>query len=145
MQIPLQHFFKNPEKTAYKISPDGNHISWLADFEGRLNIYIQKTTGGESKRLTSITERDLRSYFWLNDFQLAFFKDNNGDENDHFHVVDIINAEVKDLTPFENVKVELVDELEDNENEVLIMMNKRNSELFDVYKLKTDTGEIILI
>lgn len=60
------------------------------------------------------------------------FKDNNGDENDHFHVVDIINAEVKDLTPFENVKVELVDELEDNENEVLIMMNKRNSELFDV-------------
>jgi len=145
MQIPLQNFFKNPEKTAYKISPDGNHISWLAGYQGRMNIHIQPTEGGEIKRLTSIAERDLRTYFWLNNSQLAFFKDNNGDENDHLHVVDIFNAEVQDLTPFENVKVDLVDELEDNENEVLIMMNKRNEELFDVYRLKTDTGEINLM
>jgi len=145
MQIPLQNFFKNPEKTAYKISPDGNHISWLAGYQGRMNIHIQPTEGGEIKRLTSIAERDLRTYFWLNNSQLAFFKDNNGDENDHLHVVDIFNAEVQDLTPFENVKVDLVDELEDNENEVLIMMNKRNAELFDVYRLKTDTGEINLM
>ncbi len=145
MQIPLQDFFKNPEKTAYKISPDAKHISWLAAYQGRLNIHLQPTEGGEITRLTSVTDRDLRSYFWLNNFQLAFFKDNNGDENAHFHVVHIINREVKDLTPFENVKVELVDELEDNENEVLIMMNKRNAELFDVYNLKTDTGEIKLM
>lgn len=145
MQIPLQDFFKNPEKTAYKISPDAKHISWLAAYQGRLNIHLQSTDGGEITRLTSVTDRDLRSYFWLNNVQLAFFKDNNGDENDHFHVVHIMNREVKDLTPFENVKVDLVDELEDNENEVLIMMNKRNAELFDVYNLRTDTGEIKLM
>lgn len=142
MQIPLQDFFKNPEKTGFKISPDGNYISWLAGYQGRMNIHIQPATGGEIKRVTSVSERDLRSYFWLNNLQLAFFKDNNGDENNHLHSVHIADCFVQDLTPFENVKVELVDELEDIENEVLIMMNKRDAAFFDVYRLNTDTGDL---
>jgi hypothetical protein len=36
----------------------------------------------------------------------------------------------------------VVDELEENENEVLIGMNKRNPELFDVYRLNINTGDL---
>ncbi len=145
MLIPLTDFFRNPDKTGFKISPDGKHISWLADFEGRMNIHLQPAEGGEIIRLTSFSERDLRSYIWLNDKQLAFFKDTNGDENDHLFVVQIDEKIPRDLTPFPNVKVELVDDLEDEENAVLIMMNKRDPAIFDVYKLDTNTGDINLV
>ncbi|MFI5173040.1 MAG: S9 family peptidase, partial [Chitinophagales bacterium] len=145
MQIPLQDFFRNPDKTGFRISPDGNYVSWLAGYENRLNIHIQKTGGGEITRATSQTDRDVYGYFWLNNDQLAFLKDNNGDENFHLFVVHIDDLSEKDLTPFENVKIDIVDELEDIDDEVLIMMNKRNPVFFDVYNLNTTTGELKLI
>ena len=41
---------------------------------------------------------------------------------------------------------ELVDDLEDiSENEIVMMMNKRNPELFDAYRLNVATGEMKMI
>jgi len=145
MTIPLRDFFRNPEKTAYHISPDGNYISWLSSYETRLNIHIQKTGGQEIKRITSQTGRDVTAYFWINNKQIGFLKDHNGDENHHLISVNIADGIEKDLTPFEGVKVDVVDELEDIEDEVLIQMNRRNPVFFDVYRLNTTTGELTLV
>src|SRR5438105_3440946 len=43
--IPVENFFKNPEKTAFCISPDGEFISYLGPVESRLNIFVQKADG----------------------------------------------------------------------------------------------------
>ena len=37
----VEDFFKNPEKTSFKISPDGTHISYLAPYKRRKNIFIR--------------------------------------------------------------------------------------------------------
>lgn len=145
MLIPLQDFFKNPEQTGFQISPDGNHVSWLASYENRLNIFVRNVTTGEKKQITTQTDRDVYHYFWINNATLAFLKDNNGDENYHFFRVNLNNPIAEDLTPFENVKIDIVDELEDIENEVLVMMNKRNPVFFDVYNLNTTTGALKLV
>ena len=41
-QIPLRDFFRNPEKESSSISPDGKYISFLAPYENRMNIFVQK-------------------------------------------------------------------------------------------------------
>ena len=66
-EIPLKDFFKNPEKTSYHVSPNGKYISFLAPYNDRLNIFIQKTGTDESTRITNIADRDISGYFWGND------------------------------------------------------------------------------
>ena len=40
-QVPLENFFKNPEKAGYQISPDGKYFSYMAPYENRLNLFRQ--------------------------------------------------------------------------------------------------------
>jgi len=142
--IPLRNFFKNPEKTLYRISPDGKHISFLAPYENRMNIFVQKVGIADSKRITSVTERDIAAHFWKNDGTILFVRDNNGDENFHLFSVDINGEKARDLTPFDGVKVDIVDELEDFETDILIQMNKLNPQVFDAYRVNIETGEMKL-
>ncbi len=143
--IPLRDFFKNPEKTAFLISPDGKYTSHVEPYERRMNIFVQPISGGESKRITSVTDRDLSGYFWKGNDRLLFTKDFGGDENFHLFAVDREGKLLKDLTPFDSVRVDVIDNLEDNETDVLIVMNKRNREVFDAYRLNTVTGELTMV
>ncbi|HQB48856.1 MAG TPA: S9 family peptidase, partial [Bacteroidales bacterium] len=65
-QIPLEDFFRNPEKTGYQISPDGKFYSYLAPYENRLNIFVQQIGKEKSIRLTNETDRDIAGYYWAN-------------------------------------------------------------------------------
>lgn len=140
--IPLKDFFRNPEKTSYHISPNGKFISYLAPYNDRLNIFVQETGSDSAKRITEATERDIYIYFWGNDNTIIYLRDNAGDENYHFYSVNIHSGLNKDLTPFEGVRANLVDELEDFDSEILIEMNKRNPEIFDVFRMNFETGEM---
>lgn len=140
--IPLSDFFRNPEKTHFLISPNGKFVSFLAPYNERLNIFVQETGTGTTRRITEVTERDIYNYFWGNDKTIIYLRDNAGDENYHFFSVNIESGMNRDLTPFEGVRANLVDKLEDFDSEILIEMNKRNSEVFDVYRLNIETGEM---
>jgi len=100
--IPLVDFFRNPEKNAYKISPDGTHFSYLAPYKNRMNIHVQKIGSTEVERITNETEQDLTSYSWLNDNRLIYMKDSGGNENFKIFGIDKEGSNLKDLTPFEN-------------------------------------------
>ncbi len=71
--------------------------------------------------------------------------DRNGDENFRAYAVNIDGSGLKDLTPFENVRVRIIDDLEDNPNEIMIGMNRRNPKIFDAYRLNVFTGELALV
>lgn len=144
-KIPLKDFFKNPQKSAYQISPDGKYISYLGPYQKRMNIFVQPVDGKKATRVTSVTDRDLGGYFWKSGSRLVYLKDNGGDENFHLYAVNFDGSNLKDLTPFEGVKTDFVDVLEDNEQEMLIQMNKENKEVFDVYRLNINTGELTKI
>ncbi|MDP4234817.1 MAG: S9 family peptidase, partial [Bacteroidota bacterium] len=73
-KIPLRDFFKNPEKTGYQISPDGKWISYLAPYERRMNVFVMPRLGGESKRVTGETSRDLAGYSWKSNDRIIYLK-----------------------------------------------------------------------
>ena len=40
-KIPLEDFFKKPEKAMVKISPSGQYLSWMEPWERRLNVHVK--------------------------------------------------------------------------------------------------------
>ncbi len=141
----VEDFFRNPEKTSYKISPQGDYISYLAPYENRMNIFVKKIGEDKARRITDLTDRDIAGYLWANNGRLLYGKDEGGDENYHFYAVNVDGSNNKDLTPFDSVTVDLIDDLEDIEDEIIIGMNKRNKEIFDPYRLNIKTGELTML
>jgi dipeptidyl aminopeptidase/acylaminoacyl peptidase len=144
-QIPLEDFFKNPEKSSYKISPDGNYYSFMAPYESRMNVFVQERGTEEAVRLTSETDRDIAGYFWPNNTQILYLKDDGGDENYKLYGVNIDGSNLVCFTDFEDVRTMIIDDLEDIPNEVVIGLNKRNPQVFDPYRLNIETGEMTML
>ena len=143
--IALEDFFKNPERTSYQISPDGSHYSYLAPYEDRKNIFIENIASGETKRVTSQTDRDIAGYFWANDGQIVFMRDAAGDENWFLVATDISTGEETELTRIEGVRSQIIDDLEDIPGEMIVGLNQRNPQVFDPYRLNLETGEMTMI
>ena len=144
-KIPLRDFFRNAEKAVYKISPDGQYIAHKEPYQNRLNLFVQHKDSSVVRRVTSVTERDIIYYFWKGNNRLIYFRDFGGDENYHAYGINIDGSGAKDLTPYEGVKVNIEDFLPDDETNIIISMNKRSKEVFDVYRLNTITGELKLL
>lgn len=143
-QIPLRDFFKNPAAAGFTISPDGKQIAWLTPWKDRLNVFVKELSSGKTTRVTSATKRDIYGYFWAGNKHIVFGQDLGGDENVHTFSAAIDGSGETDLTPFKNTRTNLLDDLEDDDEHILITMNKEDPRLFDVYKLNVTSGELEL-
>ncbi len=142
--IPMRDFFRNPEKAGFEVSPDGQSIAFLQPWESRLNIHVRAREGSAVTRVTGVKDRDIRQYLWKGNDHLVYLKDDGGDENYHLYVVDRGGKSTRELTPFPKVRAQIVDALINSDEELLIGLNKRNPQLFDVYRLNVRTGELKL-
>ncbi len=143
VKYAVEDFFRTPEKTGYQLSPDGTHYSYLGPVNGRKNIFTQALSGGTPVQITHETERDISGYFWANNNRLLFIKDSGGDENFKLLAVDKDGQNSKDLSPFDKVRIQIIDDLKDEEDAIIIGLNKNNPQLFDPYRLNINSGELI--
>lgn len=144
-QVPLRDFFRNPEISSLTLSPNGVLLAYLAPVERRLNLFVQKRGETTARQVTEVRDRDIGGYFWKGNDTLIYLKDDGGDENYHLFAVNITNGKTQDLTPFAGVRVGVVDDLEEVENEMLISMNQRRPDVFDVYRLNLLSGEMKMV
>ncbi|MCX7767946.1 MAG: S9 family peptidase [Flavobacteriales bacterium] len=144
-EIALEDFFRNPEKAAFRVSPDGRFISFLAPWKSRLNIFVQEIGSAEEpRRITADTVRDIRSYFWKDD-RILYLQDIGGDENFQLFSCNIRGEDVLPLTPFPKVLTIIIDDLEEDPDHMIIGLNKRNPEVFDPYRINVRTGRMELL
>lgn len=140
-EISVEDFMKSPGNFGYQLSPDGNYITFSSAWENRSNIFVKKMgDDSEPVRVSSSKDRDIAGSFWKDD-TLLYVKDKGGDENFHIYSTTFNGTEEKDLTPYPNVTVGLLSSLQGVKDEILIMMNKEDATVFDVYKLNVKTGE----
>ncbi len=142
--IPMKDFFRNPEQSSYQLSPDGNFVAYLAPYKNRMNIFVKKTGGNSSAavRVTSLEDRDISGYFWANNNRIAYLRDKGGDENYHLYAVNADGSNDKELTPFDGVRVSIIDDLPEQEEYMIIGLNKRNPQVNDPYRLNINTGAL---
>ncbi len=143
--IPMKDFFRNPESAVFGLSPDGSHLAFLKPWENRLNVHVQKIGEEEITRITGATERDIADYYWANNNRIAYVQDTAGDENFRLYAVNIDGSDLKELTPFEKVRVGLIDRLKNDDEHMLISMNKRDARMFDPYRININSGKMEMI
>jgi dipeptidyl aminopeptidase/acylaminoacyl peptidase len=143
--IPMKDFFRNPEKSGFSLSPNGEYLAFMQPWEKRRNVFIQKIGSDTAVRITGATERDIAGYAWKGNGRVVYVQDKGGDENFRLYAVSIDGSNPKDLTPFEKVRAEIIDSLEDNDDEILVGLNKRVAQVFDVYRINVNTGDLMMI
>ena len=120
-RIPLRDFFRNPERASFQVSPDGSAISFMQPYQRRMNVFVQPRGGGPAVRVTGETERDVMGYGWKGPGRIIYLKDFKGDENYHLVSVGADGTSLVDLTPFEKVRVEIVDYRIDHDDEMIYL------------------------
>ena len=143
--IPLRDFFRNPERSRFQVSPDGRGIAFMQPYQNRMNVFVQPRAGGEAVRVTSETERDVTGFFWKGPGRIVYRKDFKGDENFHIVAVDADGTNLVDLTPFDKVRANIIDDRFDHDDEIIIAMNKRDPTVFDVYRVDLNSKQLTLI
>ena len=143
--IPLKDFFRNPTKVAYSLSPNGEYLAFMQPWETRLNVFVEKIGSGQATRVTNAKARDIAGFAWKGDNRIVYVQDTGGDENYRLFAVGIDGSNPKDLTPFEKVRAQIIDRLERNENEILVSLNKRVPQVFDVYRINVNTGDMQMV
>jgi dipeptidyl aminopeptidase/acylaminoacyl peptidase len=141
--IPRKLLFGNPEISNFKISHDGRYVSYVAPYNGVLNIYLASSESPrEAKAITEDTGRGISKYVWAyDDKHILYLRDNDGDENWKIYKVNIDSLESTLLTPEEGVQARFENLSHKFPGEALISLNDRNSEYHDLYKLNLHTGE----
>ena len=143
--IPMEDFFRNPEKSSFSISPNGNYIAYMKPWKTRMNVFVMEIITKKETRLTSSQERGIYGFTWLTNKRIGYVKDEGGNENTHFYAVNIDMSNEIDLTPFENVQTRIIDDLEDDPNHIIIGLNKRNPQIHDPYRINVNDGKMVLI
>ena len=113
--------------------------------QGRMNVFVQPRAAGKAVRVTSETERDVSGYFWKGSSRIVYRKDFKGDENFHVVAVDADGQNLVDLTPFDKVRANIIDDRFDHDDEIIIAMNKRDPTVFDVYRVDLNSKQLTLI
>jgi dipeptidyl aminopeptidase/acylaminoacyl peptidase len=144
--IPREILFGNPEKTSPQISPDGKYLAYIApDSKNILQVWVRTVGQADDRVLTADKKRGIRSYFWTYDGeQLIYLQDTDGDENFHLYAVNIQTNQVRDLTPFQGVRAQVVDVDPAAPHEILVALNLKDRRKFDVYRISLKTGAVEL-
>lgn len=144
-KLPLEDFFKNPEKSSFSISPNGKYFAFKAPFEDRMNVFVQKIGDTSVQQITKVTDRDITWFFWANDDRILYMKDDGGNEDWKIFGVNKDGSNFKALTNFDKVRTSIIDNLENIPDTILVGLNKRDPRVEDAYKLNINTGELKLV
>jgi len=145
--IPRELLFGNPTRASVQVSPDGEHISYLAPVDGVLNVWVGPL--GEPDAAKPVTDdqvRGVRKYWWTwSGDDVMYIQDKEGDENWHVYQVTLDSGETRDLTPLEGVQARLIETSPDHPDAMLLGLNDRDPQYHDVYELDLDSGERTLV
>ena len=144
--IPRELLFGNPEKTSPRLSPDGQQLAYLApDERGVLNVWVRSLGQPDDRVVTADKKRGIHMFLWQGDSRhLLYLQDQEGDENFHLYQTDLATKNTRDLTPWQEVRAQIIASDLNYPDQLLVGLNLRDRRLFDVYRLNVNTGALEL-
>jgi dipeptidyl aminopeptidase/acylaminoacyl peptidase len=145
--IPRAALFGNPERAGAQLSDDGKWLAWLAPKDGVLNVWVAPLDKpAQARVLTDEKTRPVGGYFWSPDSSMILYvADKNGDENFLLYGVDVASGARRSLTPFEKVRVEIIQASRDIPDRILVGINNRDPSYHDIYSLNLKSGALRLV
>ncbi|GAB3919979.1 S9 family peptidase [Mucilaginibacter myungsuensis] len=153
----MRDFFRPPEKSNFKISPDGKYISYLKPYKKRQNLFIHKLGEDRDTMVTSFTDYKVGDYSWTYGNNIIFTqfidrkfdKPKSGDggkplqDQIRIYMLNVAMMKVRTLLIQDNAMVKTVQTKNRSYPEIItITSNKRDSLNSDVFRLNIRTGEL---
>jgi acylaminoacyl-peptidase len=144
--IPRAVLFGNPQRFQPRLSPDGQWMTWLAPFEGVLNIWLAPADRiADAQPLTRRKGRPIAWQDWSWDGRhILFTSDHDGDENWCIFAVDRAGA-TRELTPPRGVAARLLRKSPEQPGTVMIGLNDRDPRWHDVWRVDIASGKRELV
>jgi len=145
--IPRAALFGNPSRFRARLSPDGEWLTWLAPYEGVLNVWLAPYDDvGAAQPLTRLKGRPIAWQDWACDGRhVLYMTDENGDENWRFIAVDRVTGATLHLTPMIGVSARLLMRSPQRPSTILIGLNERDRKWHDVWSINLATCERRLV
>jgi hypothetical protein len=121
-------------------------LAWSApDTNNILQVWVRTIGQNDDKMVTADKKRGV-DYFSLaaNGRTILSNQDSDGEEHLHVFGIDLESGNVRDLTPFQGVRANLLGTHRDFPDEVLVTMNLRDRSVLDVHRVNLRTGAITL-
>lgn len=142
-QHSVEDYFSTSKASSFKLSPNGEYISYIEKNEkGERYILAKQIKTNNVKKVVEENNEVIQRYWWASNNRILFMKDKGGDENYHIYGINIDGSNYKDLTPYDNVTVHFLMDLNDTSNSVIVEMNKDNPQIFEPYSLNIVTGDL---
>jgi len=139
----VEDYFRQPAQSSFQLSPDGMYLSYLQREEDRKrNLYVKNVTTGQTQRVVEEGDELIRGYGWASEGRLIYVQDQGGNEDYHLFAVDVDGQNLVDLTPFNGVRVGIIEFLKEQPDFMIIQMNKDNPQVFEPYKINIRNGDL---
>ncbi|MDR2692084.1 MAG: S9 family peptidase [Dysgonamonadaceae bacterium] len=140
----VEDYFSRPKASNFNLSPDGKYMSYMEKEDGstKRHVYVKDVKTQKVTRVIEEKDELIRGYSWVNESRLIYVMDKGGNENYHIYAVNLDGSNHIDLTPFEDVRADILNMLKEQKDYIIIQMNKNSRQVFDPYKLNVVTGEL---
>ncbi len=141
-EIPVADFFKAPEKSSFSLSPDGKSLSYLTLQNNHQNIVIEDIATGHVSQITQVTDVNINYYFWVSNTELIYYKKLPQSKNISLFIIDKDGKNERLLKSDEKSRMRLLKEQLIDDKYLLVSSNRRDSTIFDVYRLNVRDGKM---
>ncbi|MCX2573326.1 S9 family peptidase [Pedobacter sandarakinus] len=141
--IPVDDFFKTQDKAYYRLSPDGKSLSYLKLQDKKLDLFVEDLASGKSVQLTRLTEKTISFYFWTSNNELIYYtEEDSKDSKSDIFVINKDGSKQVQLSANEKTKLRVIEDQLIDDKYIIVASNKRDSTVFDVYRLNVRDGKM---
>ena len=137
--IPIEDFFVKPEKSNFKISPDGRRIAYLGVDDHCKNIFVLDLQNkNKSKQLTYQSDMNVQYFFWASDSLIVYSNSHSPQDSLRIYSIFVDSEKTIPLLPVKKARLRWLAPHTLHDNYLLATLNDRDSTAFDLYKIFVD-------
>ena len=141
--IPVDDFFKTQDKAYYRISPDGKSLSYLKLQDKKLDLFVEDLATGTSVQLTHLNEKSISFHFWTSNNELIYYtEDESKERKSDIFVINKDGTKQVQLSANEKNRLRVIEDQLIDDKYIIVASNKRDSTVFDVYRLNVRNGKM---
>jgi dipeptidyl aminopeptidase/acylaminoacyl peptidase len=139
--------FGHPAQYQGRISPDGAKVSWLAQSDGALNLFVADADGNTPPKQYTFGKDGVEIHHWTpNSAYILYARTFASSKTTRTYALNVQTGEVRDLVPVDDGDYVWPQEVSKNwPNTALIRMRKAGEKAFNLYRVNLENGEQKLI
>ncbi len=142
-EIPVNDFFRTKDRALYRLSPNGQYLSYLKLEDKKQQLVIENLANGTITSVSKPEERNISFYCWVSNEDLIYYKEKEGGRfQTDLYIVNSKGTEERLLSGNDQTKIRLLEDQLIEGKFLLVTSNKRDSTVFDVYRLNIRDGKM---